>query len=236
VTEIRQLLETLEARLEAIVERSFALAFPNALEPVHVARKLITAFEGNEPGRWDDARVRVLVARRDFEMLASEREDLERQWSAVIARLAEKAEHPLRRAPQIRLEADPEVPLGAATIAIDPAPADEAAAAPDRRVPGAQALSLVVRRGVPIGARVKLDRALVVGRDAACDVVLHDPRISRRHLACEIDPAGAVSFRDLASTNGVLLNGRHCASGALRAGDIVRIGDSELEIVAAGAA
>jgi pSer/pThr/pTyr-binding forkhead associated (FHA) protein len=223
VSEIRRLLETLEARLEAVVERSFASAFPNALEPVHVARKLISAFEGSQPGRWDDAGVRVLIAQRDFERLAPEREALERQWSAVIARLAERAGRSLRRAPRIRLEADPNVPLGAATVVIDP---------PRAELPGA--LSLVVGRGVPIGGRVKLDRPLVIGRDPSCDFVLQDPRISRRHLACDVDPAGGVAFRDLESTNGVLLNGLRCSAGVLRAGDALRLGDSELAIVAEG--
>jgi hypothetical protein len=230
VSEIGRLFETLEARLETAVERSFALAFPNALEPVHVARKLISAFEGSEPSRWDDAAVRVLVARRDFEALAGERDDLERQWGAAIARLAERGDRPLARAPQIRLEADPNVPLGAATIVVDgPRTAEPAAGG------GVLPLSLVVRRGMPIGERAKLDRPLVVGRDPACDVVLHDPRISRRHIACELDPAGGVVFRDLGSSNGVFLNGRHCASGALRAGDELRLGDTDLEIVAEGA-
>jgi hypothetical protein len=235
VSKDRNFFETLEARLEAVVERSFALAFPNALEPVHVARKLITAFEGNEPERWDDADVRVLVARRDFDALAAERDDLERQWSAVIARLAERADRPLGRAPRIRLEADPNVPLGATTISIESPASGGTAAQPAAQRPAAAApLSLVVRRGVPIGTRVKLDRGLVVGRDATCDLVLHDPRISRRHLAFELDGEGAVLFRDLASTNGVLLNGRHCASGVLRAGDELRLGDTELEIAGGG--
>jgi hypothetical protein len=224
----------LEARLEAVVERSFALAFPNALEPVQVARKLITAFEGNEPSRWDDAEVQIRVSRRDFELLADEREELERQWCAVIARLAERAEQPLRRAPKVRLEADPSLPLGAATIVVEAARGERAGEPAPAVASGA--LALVVRHGMPAGARAELDRALTVGRDPACDVVLHDPRISRRHLACDVDAEGGVTFRDLGSANGVLLNGRRCAAGVLRAGDALRIGDSELEIVARGGA
>ncbi len=224
MSDVGRLLEALEARLEVAVERGFALAFPNALEPVQVARKLITAFEANEPGRWDDAQVRVRVAPRDFERLAGERDDLERQWSAAIARLAERAGMPLRRAPSVRLEADRSIPLGAATI-------ETAARREPERAPS---LELVVQRGVPLGARVRLDRALVIGRDPSCDVVLHDPRISRRHLACDVDAAGSVAFRDLNSANGVLLNGLRSAAGILRAGDALRIGDSELEIVGGG--
>ncbi len=235
MSDVGRFLETLEARLESAVERSFALAFPNALEPVQVARKLITAFEGNEPSRWDDAAVRVLVAQRDFEALAAERDDLERQWSAVVARLAERADRPLARAPSIRLEADPGVPLGTVTIAFDGTRGGDAPREAERPLPVSR-LSLAVRRGVPIGARVTIDRSLVIGRDPSCDFVLQDPRISRRHLACDVDPAGGVTFRDLDSTNGVLLNGRRCSSGALRAGDELRLGDSDLEIVAGGAA
>jgi pSer/pThr/pTyr-binding forkhead associated (FHA) protein len=68
-----------------------------------------------------------------------------------------------------------------------------------------------------------------VGRDAACDFVLLDARVSRRHL--EIEPEGAVlHFRDLDSSNGTSLNGKTVRGGELGLGDVVGIGDSELVV------
>ncbi|MEA2560610.1 MAG: hypothetical protein QOH06_2114 [Acidobacteriota bacterium] len=58
------------------------------------------------------------------------------------------------------------------------------------------------------------DRDVVVGRDPECDVVLDDDRISRRHalLACN---GSGWSITDLASKNGMLIDGVPAAEGSL---------------------
>jgi len=90
--------------------------------------------------------------------------------------------------------------------------------------------ALRVRKGVPQDACFPLSRSLVIGRDAACDIVLVDPRISRRHA--RISPVGeGISFADLDSSNGLFLNGVQQASGSLHVGDVLRLGDTELLVV-----
>jgi pSer/pThr/pTyr-binding forkhead associated (FHA) protein len=80
---------------------------------------------------------------------------------------------------------------------------------------------------MPPGARTTLEHRTVVGRDDACDFVVLDARVSRRHL--EIEPDGAtLRFRDLGSSNGTSVNGKSVDSGELGLGDVVAIGDSEL--------
>jgi hypothetical protein len=67
-----------------------------------------------------------------------------------------------------------------------------------------------------------------IGRSRECDIVLDDAGASRRHAELRPDPAGW-SLRDLASTNGVRVNG-HAIHGTqpLRQGDRVEIGSTEI--------
>lgn len=48
---------------------------------------------------------------------------------------------------------------------------------------------------------------LTLGRDASCDVVLHSPAVSRRHLRLSPTPDG-MELRDLGSTNPATYRGR----------------------------
>jgi transcriptional regulator with PAS, ATPase and Fis domain len=65
---------------------------------------------------------------------------------------------------------------------------------------------------------------IVLGRDAACDVMLGGQETSRRHA--EIQPVGPLyAVRDLGSTNGVLLNGQRVEHAVLSVGDVLRLGD-----------
>ena len=63
----------------------------------------------------------------------------------------------------------------------------------------------------------------LVGRSSACDVVLRDPLISRRHALVSVR-GGRVSIRDLGSTNGVAVNGVRVATARLHPGDLVSFG------------
>ena len=68
----------------------------------------------------------------------------------------------------------------------------------------------------------------VIGRDAGCEVRLADPLVSRRHARLNITDAAEIV--DLGSANGTQLGGSVVARTALRAGDVVRVGDSELTV------
>jgi pSer/pThr/pTyr-binding forkhead associated (FHA) protein len=57
---------------------------------------------------------------------------------------------------------------------------------------------------------------ITVGRDPTCDVVIDNPRVSRRHLSIEATADGAWLLRDLGSRNGVFVAGHKVDSAALR--------------------
>ena len=67
-----------------------------------------------------------------------------------------------------------------------------------------------------------------IGRSRECEIVLDDAGASRRHAEIRPDPAGW-ALRDLASTNGVRVNGRAIhGTQPLRQGDRVEIGSTEI--------
>ena len=48
----------------------------------------------------------------------------------------------------------------------------------------------------------------VIGRSAACGVMIDDPSVSNRHALLSFSPRGEMIVRDLDSTNGIAVNGR----------------------------
>lgn len=78
-----------------------------------------------------------------------------------------------------------------------------------------------------------LDRAdcerLLIGRHPACDVVVADPSVSRRHAQLTFRD-GVWVLQDLASTNGTAVNGERVGRAALRSGDLVELGAQALQI------
>ncbi len=86
---------------------------------------------------------------------------------------------------------------------------------------------LVVRRQAQPGRVYLLDGArFVLGRDAANEVVVDDPFISRRHAEIVWD-GDAYVLRDLGSRNGTRVNGsRLSAPVRLKHGDVITLGDA----------
>lgn len=82
---------------------------------------------------------------------------------------------------------------------------------------------LLVLEGPDAGRRFPMGQPTLVGRGLDADLALDDPLVSRRHLRLERRGDVFVA-RDVASKNGVLVNGRRGARARLRAGDELRIG------------
>jgi predicted component of type VI protein secretion system len=75
--------------------------------------------------------------------------------------------------------------------------------------------------------------SFAVGRNASCQLSLDDPLVSRRHAIFEVTPSG-VTLEDLASRNGVIVNGHRIdAKVMLNVGDRILIGSQELTLLAA---
>src|SRR5688500_10704359 len=64
-----------------------------------------------------------------------------------------------------------------------------------------------VSSGADQGKQIALGaRPVSVGADAACDLVLEDPKVSRRHVELRAHPDG-ISIKDLESRNGTFVDG-----------------------------
>ena len=83
----------------------------------------------------------------------------------------------------------------------------------------------------PGGERIQVAATeVVVGRSSDAGLRLVDPDISRRHCRLEFS-AGVWRVFDLASTNGVYLNGRRIHEAALIPGDRLRVGGAEFVVM-----
>ncbi len=109
------------------------------------------------------------------------------------------------------------------------------------RVPGARperpiVFSVVVVQGPAAGARVALEREVVIGRDPRCELPLGAADVSRRHARIGPEDAGGHKVVDLGSTNGTWVNGRPVTSRKLVAGDRIELGSCVLRYLRQGEA
>ena len=82
---------------------------------------------------------------------------------------------------------------------------------------------LVAQEGPLKGQRWPLSRAIVLGREATCDVVIADRQVSRFHARLTPTPEG-VMLEDLGSKNGTHHNGNPLSAPVmLQDGDVVQV-------------
>ncbi len=91
--------------------------------------------------------------------------------------------------------------------------------------------ALTILSGPAAGTEFDLDHApLLIGRAETADIQIDLPSISAEHATLELDTCG-FGIRDLASTNGVVVNGAETLSTDLKHGDRIKIGECELQFV-----
>ena len=70
--------------------------------------------------------------------------------------------------------------------------------------------------------------SIVVGRDMTNDLQVDDTKVSRTHLRFTHNGRDVILY-DLNSTNGTTVNGRPVSQAVLRPGDVIGLGDSQLQ-------
>jgi len=96
---------------------------------------------------------------------------------------------------------------------------------------------LQVTEGKERGTRVRVDTDLLIGRAAteAAGRLGDDPEISRRHARLSRGADGRLTIEDLGSANGTFVNGERIdALRSLASGDVVRVGQTVLQVTDAG--
>jgi hypothetical protein len=249
-------LRNLEAKLGGLVEGAFGRAFKTSVQPVELAHKLAKEMEENKMVSVSRVYVpnhyRVFLSPQDREQFSSYEPALRKELSDYLLEHARQESLALTSRPQIEFHTDDRLELGEFGIQAQLlAPPEEEEAAdvqapvpvapsagdfghtmvysPDRaarplEAPIERRQALLVsegRRNVLSGDRV------VIGRSRDCDVVVSDPNVSRRHAELRRDE-NAWHAIDLGSTNGVKVNGRRVEQAALRDGDRITIGVTDL--------
>ena len=103
-----------------------------------------------------------------------------------------------------------------------------------RTAPRSYTLQVLGQEGEPQRPVALGARAIVVGAHASCDLVLEDPKVSRRHAEIAIVPDG-IRIKDLGSTNGTWWQGTRVGELVVPAGASVRFGETPVRISAADA-
>ena len=82
---------------------------------------------------------------------------------------------------------------------------------------------LIAQTGPLDGKRWTLNRTVIIGRDASCDIVIPDRQVSRQHARIYSNSQGAF-LQDLNSKNGTYFNGeRILKETLLQDGDVIQI-------------
>lgn len=126
---------------------------------------------------------------------------------------------------------DPEFP--SARVPGPSVPYGHTTALPATAAPAAQATLVISMPGQPDRKVGLEDRTITLGRGTDSDLTLADTSVSRRHGEISwVD--GAHRYRDLASTNGSLLNGRPIAEADLTDGDRIGLGTASVTYLRPG--
>ena len=249
-------LAALERFFERLFERPSARLFGARLQPVQLLRRVERAMETARLTTSDSVLVPEHIVVRlhpaDLSTFGGEANDLAAELADGALRFARAHGYRLRGRPRVDLIADPSVeagdPLADARFEVltperhgPPVTTHPPARAPavdgleeDRTMqfaaPATSAAIAHLRVLEPHGA----DRAFVlhagvltIGRGSENDLVLGDPRVSRRHARIQVR-GGRLVLSDLDSRNGTRVNGTPIDEVAIGFGDEILLGDTRL--------
>jgi hypothetical protein len=217
-------LQSLERRLERMVDGVFIRRSRGSIRPIELGRRLVREMDDN---RSVDVKGRRLVP-NDFTIMLSSGDleafsDIE---ATLTTELAEAAKEYAREEGYhfmgpvaVKLAADPALKNGRFNVN----------AQLKQGVAGVSLASVVL----PSGQRVSLTQGTVtVGRLPECTISVNDSNISRNHAELR-QGAGSYVVVDLNSTNGTLVNGvRITGEQRLNDGDIISFGSTHVRFEA----
>jgi hypothetical protein len=246
------------SRVEAFLERLFeapAGRLGARLQPVDLARRIERAMDTNKTygagGIIVPNRFELHLNPSDFDAFASYRGSLEDDLAHGVLSHARRERYTLVARPWVRLtpaagtrrgdvrvaatvvdergsrvdEAEPYQAGGDTMVFARPENADPPASAPE----SARRAYLLVSQASSAPVQFDLGGPLIsIGRASDNDVIVDDPQVSRHHCQLKLQH-GAYSFADLGSRNGSWVNGQQVSEIALGPGDVIRIGNTEIE-------
>ena len=241
------------SRVEAFLERFLeapAGRLGASIQPVSLAKRIERAMDTNKtyrdvgvivPNQYD-----LHLSPTDYAAFASYHGSLEDDLAHGVLARARHERYTLVARPRVRIISDEETRRGEIRVAANvvddrgdrveeaermPASSDTMVfARPDGAAPDSarRAYLLVSTRGSR-AVQFDLGGPLIgIGRASDNDVIVDDPMVSRHHCQLMLQH-GAYGFTDLGSRNGSTVNGQPVSQIALGPGDIIRIGDTQIE-------
>ena len=246
--------KSIEERLEGLVEGFFTKVFRSGLQPIEVGRKILREMgEGKTVSVnriYAPNEFRVVMGPDDYARFSQMEAGLAREFTELVIDQAKQNRWNLMGLPRITfdeiekmgrgefkveasLAADPDRPSHVTTH--DPDDADPGAAraissdtATRLGVQGAGAVLVVLDEDGKAVERISVTRTpVVIGRMSACDVVLSDSNVSRRHAELKRE-GSSWTIEDLGSTNGTLVDGKLAKQHQLNGGETLSFGTSSM--------
>ena len=195
------ILKNIEAKLEGLFQGSFSRTFKSKVQPVEIARKLAKEMQDNKTVSISRTYVPnqylVYLSSQDRDQFEGYEDGVLKELSDYLLEHARSEGLALVTRPTVEFRTDDRLGLGEF---------------------GIQAMLVGGgRRTVLSGSR------FVIGRSRDADLTLDDPNVSRRHAELRRED-GSWVVADLASTNGVKVNGRRVAEHRLTPGDEITLG------------
>jgi hypothetical protein len=237
-------IERFEALAERLVEGTFARLFAGYLHPLEVATHLARAMEDHRSYAPDGSPVApthywVYLHPHDFGRLIAQRPTLSEDLVEHVATLAREAGLVLLDPPVIAVEPLKSVPPHSVRIEAREGPVDRADQGNVTREMTDDERTAVVEAadegpcGRPFlivngGRHVELDQPVVsIGRALDNDIIVEDPRVSRRHAQLR-RRYGRYVLYDVGSSGGTAINGYPVEECVLQPGDVISFAGAEV--------
>lgn len=213
-------MQRFEQRLERMVEGSFGKAFKSGLQPVEIGRKVTRELDAHRQMGVHGVpvipnNIGVYLSHDDFDRFESFADALARELAELVREHAREEGYQFVGSVTVHLVPDDDLRVGQCDVVTEIAA-------------GVRVGSLLLSDGRRIGLT---EQTLGIGRLPDNDVVVADPKASRKHA--EIRPAGnGFLLVDLQSTNGTRVNGTNVGEHMLVDGDVIAIGATEFRFEA----
>ncbi len=214
---------------QRLVEGSLGRLFDGRLRVQEVVAQLTRALEDGAEGSHAPDHYTVMLNPEDHAVLLGAHPDLAVYLADQVLKLTQQAGLELSHAPMLRLQPALDLPAGSLRVKAEVSehvreqtqalrPADVASSLRQDEPDGDVYLIIDGHRHVVLDQPV-----YTLGRRLDCDVVLSDPRVSRRHVQLRWR-FGRYILYDLGSTGGTMLNGHPVIEAVLEPGDVFSLG------------
>ncbi|GIU98810.1 MAG: phosphopeptide-binding protein [Actinomycetota bacterium] len=221
------ILRGFERRLEDLVEGFFASAFRSGLQPVELAKRIMREMDAGKTvgvhDVWAPNRFVISLSEEDARRFERAEQALASELARVVRETARERGFGLVGPPRVEFRVDPGLSVGRFRCegSFEEGPEEPI---PE---PGVAATLVLLQDGRSVET-FRLGQAATIGRLPACEIVLSDPAVSRRHARI-VRRGDAFVLIDLGSTNGTLVNGEPVGERELQDGDRITVGTTVLE-------